>query len=438
MPITSAGNKTARRLRFRYTIRSLLVLTAIIALWLGHVTNRARRQREAVAALVEVGAEVRYDWQSFQNRDEGPSGPRWLRELIGDEYFQDVVSVRYHGVPETVSDVESAGTRPPDDPFALDPGERRRDPSEEELKWLSALPKLRSLDLDQCGRLPAGFWKSVPNLTSFNVYGDSDNLLSDTDLEGIGALRRLEHLAIIGSSISDSSLAEIARLKTLEYLCVMSQEGTDEGIAQLGQLPRLRTLRLSGTQVKGPGLANLESLEDLNLDGTAIDDAGMAYLRPLRQLSRLDLSHTAVTGRGLRELRHLPNLSILRLSGPAITDLAMCELEGLSNLDRLELGSVKVSGQGIAELGRLPKLSHLRLFNEDINDEDLRQFEKLKSVQSLELLCPLVTRTGLLHLKKMPKLRSVMFFAGGAWSVDERKQTEQAMAPIPIAWDHPN
>jgi hypothetical protein len=39
-----------RRL-FQYRLRTLLILTAVIAVWLGWWTNSARRQRDAVAAL---------------------------------------------------------------------------------------------------------------------------------------------------------------------------------------------------------------------------------------------------------------------------------------------------------------------------------------------------------------------------------------------------
>jgi hypothetical protein len=92
----SAPLKPPRRW-FQYSLRSFLVLTTALAVWLGIVVNRAREQREAVEAIEALGGRVQYDWEQDLNdpfgEPYGPGGPGWLLRLIGDEYFQTVVAV---------------------------------------------------------------------------------------------------------------------------------------------------------------------------------------------------------------------------------------------------------------------------------------------------------------------------------------------------------
>ena len=94
--------KPSRRC-FQYSLRSFLVVLTASAVWLGVVVNRAREQREAVKAIETLGGIVTYDWDHEQygiifppaDFPKEPSGPAWLRRLIGDEYFQEVKRVRF-------------------------------------------------------------------------------------------------------------------------------------------------------------------------------------------------------------------------------------------------------------------------------------------------------------------------------------------------------
>lgn len=101
-----------RRRWLQFSLRALLVLLTVISVWLGVVVRRAREQREAVNAIEALGGSVRYDWQPDFVRAEGmgaggadqtyvpnvkikpsPGGPAWLRQLIGDDFFQSVERV---------------------------------------------------------------------------------------------------------------------------------------------------------------------------------------------------------------------------------------------------------------------------------------------------------------------------------------------------------
>src|SRR5262245_17156491 len=92
-PSTTNQISTISRRRFlTFSVRTLVLVTAAIAVWLGMLVRNAEKQRRAVARLQELGASVRYDYQDA-NIKASPPGPNWLRNLIGDDYFCTVTFV---------------------------------------------------------------------------------------------------------------------------------------------------------------------------------------------------------------------------------------------------------------------------------------------------------------------------------------------------------
>src|SRR5262245_8259132 len=98
----------------RFSLRTMLVLITALCIWLGFQVNAARRQREAVTAILNAGGIVAYDYQVVSRRqrtslapgisswqdysfDSGRAtpGPKWLRQYIGDDYFRTAVGVRF-------------------------------------------------------------------------------------------------------------------------------------------------------------------------------------------------------------------------------------------------------------------------------------------------------------------------------------------------------
>ena len=79
---------------FRVTLRAMLVLVAVLCVLLAWKTHQVRQQRKALARVRELGGAVVYDYQYHYvstkpiiECDARPPGPRWLRDLIGVDYF---------------------------------------------------------------------------------------------------------------------------------------------------------------------------------------------------------------------------------------------------------------------------------------------------------------------------------------------------------------
>ena len=88
------------RLRFQFSLRSLVVLVVAVAVplgWFGVKLREAERQRRVVEAIrkAEAGGEVGYDCQYYQFEESRPT-LAWLRRLVGIDFFANVVSISVH------------------------------------------------------------------------------------------------------------------------------------------------------------------------------------------------------------------------------------------------------------------------------------------------------------------------------------------------------
>ena len=149
------------------------------------------------------------------------------------------------------------------------------------------------------------------------------------------------------------------------YEFYTSQEATDLTLKEmeeaLRQLPEIDTVRLNYSQVKGSGLIHLlvlPKLEELSLEGAAIDDSGIRGLRGFHRLIILKVSHTTIGDAGVQIItEECPNLRSLDLSNTRITDASAKHLERLTELRNLEVSNTLLSKERFQELRRaLPKL----------------------------------------------------------------------------------
>ncbi|HEY3392320.1 MAG TPA: hypothetical protein VGK58_06420 [Lacipirellulaceae bacterium] len=85
-------NKTKKR-GFRFSLKALLIVITLTAIFLGNWTYRAGRQKKAVQQITQQGGQVRYNYQSRGAKES--QWPKWLRDSIGEDYFRTVEEVKF-------------------------------------------------------------------------------------------------------------------------------------------------------------------------------------------------------------------------------------------------------------------------------------------------------------------------------------------------------
>lgn len=273
------SNTQPWRYYLRPNLRSLLILIALIGGWLGWFVSGARVQREAAAVVKRAGGTVEYDWEwrnGVRDPAASPSAPKWLVDLLGLDYFGNVVAI-YIGGKATDS----------------------------ELSHIGRLRDLRQLTF-------------IPRHTS------------STALAHLEKLTRLTALILDGTDLTDEGLAHVRRLDALEQLWLPDTRITDDGLVQLKGLTRLKQLLLAGTQVGDTGLLclkGLTSLEELSLSSTKITDDGLVHLKRMTRLRRLWLTGTRIGDAGLLHLKGLTSLQELEIYRTDVSDAGVKALQ---------------------------------------------------------------------------------------------------------------
>ena len=134
--------------------------------WLGVKVREARRQEADVAALLKLGgsAENDYDEDGQGNRVQKP-GPPWLRAVLGDDFFRDIIGTELNETPATDADLEH----------------------------LRGFAKIKWLHLD-------------------------GTRITDAGLDCVSGLTQLEILSLVRTQITDAGLEHLTRLTELGEL----------------------------------------------------------------------------------------------------------------------------------------------------------------------------------------------------------------------------
>jgi Leucine-rich repeat (LRR) protein len=403
----------SKRRWWRFSLRTLLIFVTLFCVSVGWFLlrlHRAERQRIAVANLKEAHFGVHYDWELNYdvtgNQAPELAGPGWLRNWLGNDFFDDVV------------DVSSPLDRP-----------ERNAIRDDEFQWVFSLPKLRFLNIHDLSITDASITK-LHELKDLENLFVSDPRMDDSWMQGIGTCTHLKKLVLIESSRvtepgfanlaplvdleqlllpdgGDAALRAIANLKRLRILLLTSKKVTDSGAKALASLPLLETLILNRTSIGDEGvksLAKLKRLEDLRLTGTAIGDDGIRNFDSQTQIKDLEISFTKVGDSSMRFIRNWESLQSLRASNTNIGDEGLKSIAGLKELRYLNLASTKVSDKGLKFIVGLKNLRDLNLASTKISDEGLKLIAQLSNLEDVDIGGTAVTRTGANWLHKaLPK-----------------------------------
>jgi len=279
-----------KRRRFQYTIRSLLVLTTLVAIacsWYANEMQNADRRRTAIEKIIELGGEASYHDADESNGAGQPS--KWyslLRHIHGDERLGNAVAIRLTNAEITDAELESLADVPTLESLAISSAQITDD--------LTHLRGLRSLEVNCLGGVPVtdtglAHLKGLTKLESLwivNLLGPHTFFMPG---EGVGFVTGSGHFKLAEKHIADAGLTQLKGLTKLETLIIIGYptEITDAGMADL---------------------AGLSNLKFLNLDTTQVTDTGLMRLRGLAKLRYLDFNSPHITSKGLENLLDaLPN-----------------------------------------------------------------------------------------------------------------------------------
>ena len=85
------------RWRFQFSIRSLLALVIVVAIpfsWLAVEMKQANSQPRMVTEIERMGGMVENDllyFSAMTSQHREPPEPRWIRRLLGDDFFREVI-----------------------------------------------------------------------------------------------------------------------------------------------------------------------------------------------------------------------------------------------------------------------------------------------------------------------------------------------------------
>jgi hypothetical protein len=223
----------ARRLRFRFGMRTLLLVLTLAAVWLGLTMQAVRTQRAAVAQLQAANGSLLYDYQSngvaSWSRTAQPLGPQWLRRLIGPEYFDKPVLASV--TPHVRSD-----------------------------DWVQAvnnLPTLKRLHLSG-GNVTD---ESIQRMTPSSALSELHVRYAQLSAEGVASLEKfpnLRRLDLSGPAVTDEVVARLVALPSLVDLGLENTAASDASVSVLVKLPRLRRVMVFGNRLTETGVEKLQ------------------------------------------------------------------------------------------------------------------------------------------------------------------------------------
>lgn len=163
--------------RFRYSLRSLVVLTAIVGVIAGFFANRHARvanQRMSIAALKASGARVRLEWQSRSILDKNLPWLPYCYIPVGDVQAGGVVSFNDNDLTPILA-LPEIGVLELRDTSVSDEGIKRL--------ACADMMSLRAMDLSGTNLTRDGLLAlaSLPGLTDVVVSGCTELTAADVD-----------------------------------------------------------------------------------------------------------------------------------------------------------------------------------------------------------------------------------------------------------------
>jgi len=197
-----------KRRWYQYSLRSMFVLTTLVAMacsWYAYEMKQAAERRAAIWKIERLGGEVvYYNAADPHTPGEPPSWHSWLRKLHGDAHLGNPASVVL----------------------------RTNEVTDDDLVNVKCLPNLQVLLLDGTQTSDAGLAR-LKDLDKLAVLGLAATQITDRGVAQLKSFSDLQWIDLFDTQITDTGLMYVEGLKNLEYIDLGNTEVTDEGVKRL-------------------------------------------------------------------------------------------------------------------------------------------------------------------------------------------------------------
>lgn len=195
----------APRRYFRISLRVLLLSVTLCALCLGFLARGATRQRDLASSLATTSSTAYYDFQLDDEGDIDPTQaspwPRWLVAALGIDLLHHVTWLHLEG-PEV---------------------------TDETLRSVAQLPRLRTLHLNKTGITEAGL-QELAKMRSLRTLTLQTQQVSDATVALAAEMPELREFEVYSALVTDASLDSLGRARHLERLWFEDTDVTEEGL----------------------------------------------------------------------------------------------------------------------------------------------------------------------------------------------------------------
>lgn len=266
--------------RYRFSLRTYLVTTTALGIWLGVKVNRDMELERALTGLLEAGGHFRVSGQ----RADFPWG------FSIDQHHLDFFDL---ATPLDNSNLAHLEAIPPVALLSL--GLENTGITDESLGPLGRFTYLKTLSLGNATYMSGDV---IPNRPQ--------NHITDEGLRAIRGLSELHGLQLGGTDISDDGLQYLSHIDNLYFLELPGTDITGTGVSHLRSLQKLGSLDLSGCKITPEGfeeILKLKTLTSLYLRNTDLTDQDLDRLSRVPQLQILDVRNNQISNNAIQRFR---------------------------------------------------------------------------------------------------------------------------------------
>lgn len=393
----------------QFTLRGMLIFMFLVSLplaWFAYGAREYLSEQQAIAKLREAQIDVRTD--NFQ---------RPLQTFFfGDRWQQRAFGVYADSATVTRRELELIGQLHNLSFLRIQQG----DFSDDDLRSLSGLPRLRELTLRHCPISGAGL-RYIPAEVPLERLSLSFSPIDDEGLKHVARWKSLERLELKGTQITDAGMNSLADLENLDGLALDHSDITDDGIRRLKVLiSRLSTFTLENTVVmketldevkKGsfwnlaPSAAHRRAATALLLQGIDVTvwnhtephcratfhGNGKKDPKTADLLAQLFALHSVALQSGhpndsvIPLLANLNDLREIIIVGPSLSNEGLLELCGQKHphLRRIEIDGCPFNSKTLSELAVFPSVEELYLSNMAIDNQAISRFNGFRRLRFL-------------------------------------------------------